>query len=361
MLVILQSPIHFIALRFVHSSEAVKGYAGTYFDVRIWSAPAALANYTILGWLLGTGRTGTALLLQIALNGINIVLAVSLRPGPGLGHPGRGGRDSRPPKCWRLAAALFSFRGCCRGCHVPHLFDRHRLLRVLHLNANIMIRTLCLEAAFVAFTFAAASQGDILFAANAILMNLLTMSAYGLDGFAMAAEILVGRAVGARDRAGFRSAIRDSTIWAGGLAILGTAVLFLAGPFLISLFTVHLDVQQQAVRYLPWLAVSPLLGVWCFQLDGIYVGATRTAEMRNGMIVALAGYLLALWIALPRLGNDGLWLTLMVFYVLRMTTLAIWLPRIDRSLARLSASTKRDCRHAEEEPPEPQSPAAARP
>jgi MATE family multidrug resistance protein len=76
-----------------------------------------------------------------------------------------------------------------------------------------------------------------------------------------------------------------------------------------------------------------LLGVWCFQLDGIFVGATRTAEMRNGMIVALAGYLLALWIALPRLGNDGLWLTLMVFYVLRMTTLAIWLPRIDRSLA----------------------------
>jgi len=332
LLVILQSPIHFIALRFVHSSEAVKTYAGIYFDVRIWSAPAALANYTILGWLLGTGRTGTALLLQIALNGINIVLAVLFVLVLGWGIPGVAGA-TLTSEVLAACGGLVLVSRLLPKLPVPHLFDRHRLLRVLHLNANIMIRTLCLEAAFVAFTFAAASQGDILFAANAILMNLLTMSAYGLDGFAMAAEILVGRAVGARDRAGFRSAIRDSTIWAGGLALLGTAILFIAGPSLISLFTVHMDVQQQAVRYLPWLAISPLLGVWCFQLDGIFVGATRTAEMRNGMIVALAGYLLALWIALPRLGNDGLWLTLMVFYVLRMTTLAIWLPRIDRSLA----------------------------
>src|SRR4029077_16921291 len=233
LLVILQSPIHFIALRFVHSSESVKGYAGTYFDVRIWSAPAALANYTILGWLLGTGRTGTALLLQIALNGINILLAVFFVLVLGWGLPGVAGATLTSEVLAACAGLILVSRLLPR-LHVPHLFGRRQLLRVLHLNANIMIRALCLEAAFVAFTFAAASQGDILFAANAILMNLLTMSAYGLDGFAMAAEILVGRAVGARDRAGFRSAIRDSTIWAGGLAILGTVSLFLAGPFLIS-------------------------------------------------------------------------------------------------------------------------------
>ncbi len=332
LLVILQSPIHFIALRFVHSSEAVKGYAGTYFDVRIWSAPAAFANYTILGWLLGTGRTGMALFLQICLNGINIVLAILFVLGLGWGIPGVAGATLTSEVLTACGGLVLVFRLLPRVT-VPHLFDRHRLLRVLHLNANIMIRTLCLEAAFVGFTFVAASQGDILFAANAILMNLLTMSAYGLDGFAMAAEIMVGRAVGARDRGAFRVAIRDSTIWAGGLAIIGTLVLFTAGPFLISLFTVHQDVQQAAVRYLPWLAISPLFGVWCFQLDGIYVGATRTTEMRNGMIIALAGFLLALWLIQPRFGNDGLWLTLMLFYVLRMTTLGVWLPRIDRSLA----------------------------
>ena len=332
LLVVLQSPIHFLALHFVNSSAAVRSYAGQYFDVRIWSAPAAFANYTILGWLLGTGRTGMALFLQIALNGINILLAIVFVLVLGWGIPGVAGATLTSEVLTACGGLVLVSRLLPR-VKVPKLFDRHRMLRVLHVNANIMIRTLCLEAAFVAFTFAAASEGDILFAANAILMNLLTMSAYGLDGFAMAAEILVGRAIGARDRAGFRAAIRDSTIWAGGLAILGTAVFFIAGPLLISLFTVHQDVQALAVRYLPWLAVSPLLGVWCFQLDGIYVGATRTTEMRNGMIIALAGYLLALWLALPRWGNDGLWLTLMVFYVLRMGTLGIWLPRIDRSLA----------------------------
>ncbi len=331
-LVLLQSPIHFLALRFVNSSAAVREYAGQYFDVRIWSAPAALANYTILGWLLGTGRTGTALFLQIVLNGINILLAILFVLVLGWGIPGVAGATLSSEVLTACGGLVLVFRLLPKVA-VPRLIDRHRLLRVLHVNANIMVRTLCLEAAFIAFTFAAASEGDILFAANAILMNLLTMSAYGLDGFAMAAEILVGRAVGARDRPDFRAAIRDSTIWAACLAILGTAFFFIAGPLVISLFTVHQDVQAQAVRYLPWLAVSPLLGVWCFQLDGIYIGATRTTEMRNGMIIALAGYLLALWLAMPRWGNDGLWLTLMVFYVLRMATLGFWLPRIDRSLA----------------------------
>jgi MATE family multidrug resistance protein len=300
--------------------------------VRIWSAPAAFANYTILGWLLGTGRTGMALFLQIALNGINILLAILFVLVLGWGIPGVADATLTSEVLTACGGLILVFRLLPKVA-VPHLFDRHRLLRVLHVNANIMIRTLCLEAAFIAFTFAAASEGDILFAANAILMNLLTMSAYGLDGFAMAAEILVGRAVGARDRAGFRSAIRDSTIWAAVLAILGTAFFFMTGPLVISLFTVHQDVQAQAVRYLPWLALSPLLGVWCFQLDGIYVGATRTVEMRNGMIIALVGYLVVLWLAVPRWGNDGLWLTLMVFYALRTTTLGVWLPRIDRSLA----------------------------
>ena len=331
-LVVLQAPIHFLALHFVRSSAAVKGYAGAYFDVRIWSAPAAFANYTILGWLLGTGRTGLALGLQVALNGINIILAIFFVLILGWGIPGVAAATLSSEILSAGGGLLLVWRLLPRAA-TPHFFDRRRIWRLLRVNGDIMLRTLCLEAAFVAFTLAGASLGDIPFAANAILMNLLTMSAYGLDGFAMAAEILVGRAVGARDRAGFRAAIRDTTIWAAGLAILGAGAFLIAGRELIALFTLHEEVRQTAGLYLPWLALSPLLGVWCFQLDGIYVGATRTAEMRNGMILALAGYLLALWFTLPRMGNDGLWLTLMVFYVLRMTTMGAWLPRIDRSLA----------------------------
>lgn len=215
----------------------------------------------------------------------------------------------------------------------PHLFERGRLLRLLRVNGDIMLRTLCLEAAFIAFTFAGASLGDVPLAANAILMNLLGIMAYGLDGFAMAAEILVGSAFGARNRAGFRAAVRDTTIWAAGLALIVAIVVLIAGPALIGLFTVHEEIKSAAALYLPWLALSPILGVWCWQLDGIYIGATRTAEMRNGMVLALAGNLLAMWFLLPRFGNDGLWLSLMVFYVLRTATLGAWLPRIDRSLA----------------------------
>jgi multidrug resistance protein, MATE family len=331
-LVALQSPIHFLALHFVASSQDVKRYAGTYFDVRIWSAPAALANYTVLGWLLGTGRTGMALGLQVALNGINILLAVFFVLVLGWGIPGVAAATLTAEVLAAGGGLLLVWRLLPHAA-TPHLFERKRLWRLFRVNRDILIRTLCLEACFVTFTLAGASLGDIPFAANAILMNLLTMSAYGLDGFAMAAEIMVGKAVGARDRAAFRVAIRDSTVWAAVLAILGAALFFFAGPALIGLFTSHEDVRRMAAVYLPWLALSPLLGVWCFQLDGIYIGATRTAEMRNGMILALAGFMLALWLLLPRWGNDGLWLTLMVFYVFRMTTLGFWLPRIDRSLA----------------------------
>jgi MATE family multidrug resistance protein len=331
-LVLLQMPVRFLALHFVVSSTAVKDYAGTYFDVRIWSAPAAFANYTILGWLLGSGRTGRALALQVALNGINILLAILFVIGFGWGIPGVASATLISEALTAAFGLLMVWR-LLPVADTPHLFERQRILRLLRVNGDIMLRTLCLEAAFVAFTLAGASLGDIPFAANAILMNLLTMSAYGLDGFAMAAEILVGRAMGARDRIGFRAAIRDTSLWAGGLALLVAGMFLIAGRPLIALFTVHEAVRQTAALYLPWLAASPLLGVWCFQLDGIYIGATRTAEMRNGMILSLAGTLLALWLAMPRLGNDGLWLALMVFYVLRIATLGSWLPRIDRSLA----------------------------
>ncbi len=331
-LVLLQLPIRFLALHFVASSQAVKTYAGAYYDVRVWSAPAALANYAILGWLLGTGRTGLALGLQIALNGVNIVLAILFVLVLGWGIPGVAGATLTSEILATAAGLLLVGRLLPRAA-TPHLFARARILRLLRVNGDIMLRTLCLQAAFVAFTLAGASLGDIPLAANAILMSLLTMMAYGLDGFAMAAEILVGGAVGARDRMGFRAAVRDSTIWAAGLAFLGASLFLIGGHRLIALFTVHEQVRTAAGLYLPWLALSPILGVWCFQLDGIYVGATRTGEMRNGMILALAGNLLVLWLALPRLGNDGLWLAMMVFYLLRTATLAAWLPRIDRSLA----------------------------
>jgi MATE family multidrug resistance protein len=332
LVILLQSPIRAAALGLAGGSAAVRGAAGIYFDLRIWSAPAALANYAVLGWLLGTRRTATALVLQLLINSLNILLAVVLTLGLGWGI--RGVAAATLISEWSAAALGLTlvFRILPRVA-VPQIFQRARLLRLLKVNGDIMLRTLCLQAAFFAFTLAGARLGDIPLAANAILLNLLTITAFGLDGFAMAAEILVGSAVGRHDRGLFRAAVRDAILWGAGLAALASLCFLAAGGRIVDLFTVHEEVRAAARHYLPWLALAPVIAVWCYLLDGIYIGATRTAEMRNGLVIALAGNLAAMAIALPRWENDGLWLTLMVFFILRAATLAVWLPRIDRSLA----------------------------
>ena len=331
-LIALQVPIRLLALALVQGSPAVKLYAGVYFDVRIWSAPAALANYAVLGWLLGTRRTATALALQILINGLNIALAIVLGLTLGWGIRGVAGA-TLISECLSALLGLSLVLTRLPRAPTPYLLARERVLRLLRVNLNIMLRTLCIEAAFIVFTLAGARLGEIPLAANAILMNLLTIMAYGLDGFAMAAEILVGGAVGARDRAAFRTAVKDSTLWAAAVAVIGGIFFLAAGGALIDLFTIHEPVRAAARQYLPWLALSPIVAVWCYQLDGIYIGATRTIEMRNGMLLALAGNLLVLWQALPAMGNHALWLAIAVFFILRALPLALWLPRIDRSLA----------------------------
>jgi MATE family multidrug resistance protein len=331
-ILLLQTPIRFLAFALLHSSQAVKGYAQSYYNVRVWSAPAALANYAVLGWLLGTRRTASALLIQIGMNGLNILLAVLFVLGFGWGIRGSAGATLVAEMLAAAGGIALVWRHLPKAA-TPDLFDRQRLWRLLRVNGDIMIRTLCLEAGFAVFSFSGASLGDLPLAANAILMNLMGIMAYGLDGFAMAAEILVGGSVGAGSRSQFRGAVLDSTLWAAALAVLGGVTLLVLGHPIIDLFTIHESVRAAARTYLPWLIATPMVGVWCWLLDGIYIGATRTAEMRNGMLLALAGYLAIVSFLLPRLGNNGLWLSLLLFFVLRAATLGAWLPRIDRSLS----------------------------
>jgi MATE family multidrug resistance protein len=175
-------------------------------------------------------------------------------------------------------------------------------------------------------------MGDVLLAANAVLLNFQTFMAYGLDGFAHAAEALVGSAVGARDRTGFREAVMTSTKWAALIA-LGFALAYLvAGGAIIRALTGIESVREAAGAFLPWAVASPLVSVWSFQLDGIFIGATHTAEMRNGMIVSLAGFLALAALFVPLWGNHGLWLAFLAFMALRALTLAVFLPRIGRAL-----------------------------
>ena len=176
-------------------------------------------------------------------------------------------------------------------------------------------------------------MGDVTLAANAILLHLQTLMAYGLDGFAHAAEILAGGALGARSRPAFQAAVRTATLWALGCAALVALAYAALGPALIGLFTVLAEVRATAETYLPWMVLSPLISVWSFLLDGIFIGTTRTAAMRNAMAASLLAYMVACWLLVPALGNHGLWLAFTLFMAARALTLGVVYPRLLHAVA----------------------------
>jgi MATE family multidrug resistance protein len=336
LLIAAQMPIGWAAFTLLEASPAVEGFAGDYFEIRIWSAPATLTNYAVLGWLLGTRRAKTALALQIFLNGVNILLDLVFVIGLGWGVAGVAAASviaELAAAGFGLALCLGALRGAPGGPQRGVLFRRERLVALFRVNFDIFLRTLALIFAFSYFTARSAAMGDVPLAANAILMHLQTFMAYGLDGFAHAAEILAGGAIGARSAPAFRQAVRVSTLWAAFTALSVALVYALAGPVILGLFTVVEEVRAAALVYLPWMVASPLVSVWSFQLDGIFIGATRTGAMRNAMAVSLAAFLLASWLLVPALGNHGLWLAFTLFMAVRALTLGAAYPRLVKSLA----------------------------
>jgi len=336
LLILAQAPIGLIAFTLLEASPAVEDAAGAYFEVRIWSAPATLTNYAILGWLLGTRRAKTALALQVFLNGVNIALDVVFVIGLGWGVAGVAAASviaEIAAAGLGLAVTLHALRGTPGRLPRAILFDRARLVALFRVNFDIFLRTLALIFAFSYFTARGAAMGDVPLAANAILMHLQTFMAYGLDGFAHATEILAGGAVGARSARAFREAVRVSTIWALVTASAIALLYALAGPLIIGLFTVLEAVRAAALVHLPWMIASPLVSVWSFQLDGIFIGATRTGAMRNAMAVSLAIFLIACWLLVPPLGNHGLWLAFTLFMAARALSLGAVYPRLVRSLS----------------------------
>ncbi len=336
LLLLLQWPAREAAFALMTASSDVERLGRAYFDIRIWSAPATLANYVILGWLLAIQRARTTFLLQLAMNSANMLLAILFVLGLGWGVPGVAAATVIAEYAALVAGLAIVLRRLGRdgtAWQLRRLLRRDRLLAMLRVNSDIFIRTICLISAFAWFTAAGARLGDVTLAANAILLNLQALMAYGLDGLAYAAEILVGSAVGARDRRALGEAVRTSTFWAALLALLIAAVYALLGPALVDLFTTIESVRAETRRYLPWIALSPLVSIWSFQLDGIFIGATRTAEMRNGAIIALAVYLAGAIAFAPLLGNHGLWLAFLLWMAARAVPLALWYPRIARSLA----------------------------
>ncbi|MDB2560078.1 MATE family efflux transporter, partial [Amylibacter sp.] len=213
-----------------------------------------------------------------------------------------------------------------------YIFDTVQLKRMAIVNSDILVRTLLLQAAILSFMFFGSSFDDETLAANQILIQFLHIASYGLDGFAVASESLVGKAVGAKKIDNFRQTVKMTSMW-GAITVIIMAIFFgLFGGILISLMTTSNDVQYITVQYLPWMIIAPLIGAASWMLDGIFIGATRTADMRNMMLISFAIYIVSLFIFLPSFGNHGLWLALIVFYMARGITLGFRFKKIELTM-----------------------------
>jgi MATE family multidrug resistance protein len=331
-LIALQLPLSAILLAAMGGSEGVTAAAKTYFLIRIWSAPLALANYVVLGWLIGQARATLALSTQIAINVVNMAGTVLLVLMFNFGIAGAA-----------IAAVIAEAAGLLLGIFIARhltggkldippgtLFARDKLMRMLAVNRDIMIRTAALITAFLFFTAQGARAGDVTLAANAVLNNFLLVSAFFLDGLANAAEQLCGRAYGARDRYAFAGAVRLVVVWGFAFALAVMAVFFLFGPALIDIMTANTEVRQAARAFLLFVILSPLLAVFAFAYDGVYIGATWARDMRNLMVLSLVIFLAA-WFLLRPFGNAGLWTALLVHYAARGGLEALRYPALFRA------------------------------
>ncbi len=332
LLIALQGPLAAVLIGAMGGSEAVSAAAKTYFSIRIWSSPLVLANFAVLGWLVGQARATLALAVQIAINLINIAATVLLVLWFDFGIAGAAIAAviaEGSGLVIGLAIAAWRGRGLFKVSRAM-LFDPDRLRRMFAVNRDIMIRTAALIAVFLFFTAQGARGGDVVLATNAVLNNFLMISAFFLDGLANAAEQLCGRTLGARDRAGFVKATRLVILWGFGFALIVSAIYAFAGPMLIDFITSNDELRRTARDYLWLVTLAPMLGVFAFAYDGVFIGATWAREMRNLMLLSLVLFL-ASWFALRPLGNTGLWIALLSHYVWRGGLQALRYPAMVRT------------------------------
>ncbi|MCD1617593.1 MATE family efflux transporter [Salipiger marinus] len=334
LLILLQGLIFRAAFAVSPASAEVEAMARSYMGIRVWSAPAAIGLYGITGWLIAQERTRAVLVLQLWMNGVNVVLDLALVLGFGMGVEGVA-IATFVAEWSGLAMGLWLCRaglGGARRLSAAQVLDPRRLRHMAAVNGDILIRSLLLEAILVSFLLVGGRFGDVTLAANQVLLQFLMITAHALDGFAFAAEALVGQAVGARNLARLRRGAGLAALWCGVVAAVLGLVFWLGGAGLVRLMSADPQVQAMALTYLPWVMLTPLFQVAAMMFDGIFIGATRSGDMRNMMAVSALIYAGVLALALAPLGNHGLWLAFQVSFLARGLTLALRYPALERSV-----------------------------
>ncbi|MGX9357107.1 MATE family efflux transporter [Roseobacteraceae bacterium S113] len=334
-LIALQPLVFWGALQLSAASPEAEGMARTYMAIRIWAAPAAIATFGLSGWLIGQERTGAVMAQQLTINGLNIVLSLLFVLQFNWGVAG---------VAWATFIADWIGFGVglwlCRGAFRnpswrdwPRVFEAAALRNMAIVNTDIMIRSLLLMAIFTSFILISSRFGDTTLAANQVLFQFLYFTGYAMDGFAFAAESLVGKAYGAGQIKRLRRAALLSTLWSGVTALIMTLIFWLLGPAMIDAMSKAPEVQAEGRAYLPWMIAAPVMQIGLIMMDGIFIGATRSADMRNMMALSAGVYALAVWALLPY-GNHGLWLALHISFAARGLSLLARYPALERAATR---------------------------
>ena len=334
-LIALQLPVLAVAFWLINASPEVEHHAREYYLIRVWSMPAVLGIYALVGWFYGLRDARTPFIVQVLTNLLNIGLDFLFVFGWGWGVSGVAFASVLAQYTGLLLGLLCVWR---RMRELPgvgtraRLLDRERLIRMVSINSDIVLRTLCVVTVLAMFMAKSAALGDLTLAANQVLHNFLVFTSFGLDGFAHAAEAILGEAVGRKDRAAFRRGMRVVFLWAGIVGLLNVVLYAAAGPGIIALLTGIVEVRAAASVYLLWPVLMPLVSVWAYTYDGVYLAATRTGIMRNTVIVSFVAFLVALYALMPLLGNVGLWAAVAIFLGFRGLLLHLCFPRLLRAI-----------------------------
>lgn len=333
--VALQLPILAFAFWAIEASPEVEHHARAYFLIRVWALPAVLAVYAIIGWLYGLRDARAPLVMQLFTNGLNIGLDILFVFGFGWGVQGVAAA-SLIAEYAGLVLGLYFVRRRWRALpddgRRARLLDRARLLRMVSINSDILLRTVCVVSVLGFFMAKSAELGDVTLAANQVLHHLLVFTSFALDGIAHAAEAVLGESAGKRDRDAFRNGRRVVFQWAAVVALVNVVLYAVTVHLIIALLTSIVEVRAVAADYLWWPVLMPLISVWAYTYDGVYLAATRTRIMRNTVILAFLLYLIVLHVGLAWVGNAGLWAAVATFLGARGLLLHLYFPRLLRAI-----------------------------
>jgi MATE family multidrug resistance protein len=339
MLIVMQWGIRLVALALLDGSAAVEEVTAQYFNIRIWGAPATLATFALMGVLIGLGNSRQLLLVQLFLNGLNISLDIYFAGLLDWGVEGIALGTIIAEwstvifAVWLIMRELNSRREpSSEFWPRSRLLDAAALKKMLAANRDIMIRTLLLVFSFGFFINQSAQFGDVVLAANHILLQLISFAAFFLDGYAFVVESLVGSSVGAKRRDSFDIAVKRSSILALLTAAALALLLLLFGDVAVAVLTDLEPVQAAAQGSLFLAAIYIFFSFAAFQLDGIFIGASFTRQMRNAAFLSIAVFLAAWWILMDRFGVNGLWWAMIIYVAARADALLLFYPALRKSI-----------------------------